>query len=231
MAEARQKFLTHMSHELRTPLNAVMGFSELLKGEGLTTDQAQWAGRINQAGGELLGVVNEMIRLSELDSWTGDAATTASLPERPLTTLPERLPFEGGRGLRVLYVDDNEANRALVSAVLTAQGFDCQTADDGREGVAAAQAGGWDLILMDIQMPVMNGVDACRAIRALPGPAGAIPILALTANTLDVQLREYAAAGMDDTIAKPVNVAELLAKVWDWCDATSRTSAIGTHKG
>jgi CheY-like chemotaxis protein len=119
----------------------------------------------------------------------------------------------------VLYVDDNDNNRALVTAILTAQGFDCQTAEDGRQGLDAARTGDWDLVLMDIQMPVMDGVEATRAIRALGGPAGAVPIVALTANTLADQIADYAAAGMDDVIAKPVDMGELIGKTQTWIAA------------
>ena len=69
---------------------------------------------------------------------------------------------------------------------------------------------------MDIQMPVMDGVEATRRIRALGGEAGAVPIVAVTANTLADQVESYFEAGMDDLIAKPVNMAELLAKVAHW---------------
>jgi CheY-like chemotaxis protein len=196
----------------------------VLKGDGLTADQAEWAERIHDAGKHLLTVVNEMIRLSELEGWTGEAAEPAPADAEPLKEVSRQTPAEGGRPLRVLYVDDNEANRALVTAILTAHGIGCQTANDGREGLLAATAGGWDLILMDIQMPVMDGVEATRAIRALPGPAGAVPIVALTANTLEHQLRDYAVAGMQDTIAKPVDMAELIAKVLAWCETVTEPS-------
>ena len=216
MAEARQKFLTDMSHELRTPLNAVIGFSELLTTAGLAAEPSDHAARIHGAGKRLLSVVNEMIRLSELDGWTGErAADEPTEPEAPAGRGPE--PAAGA--LRVLYVDDNESNRSLVTAVLRSQGIDCRTANDGREGVAAARTGGWDVILMDIQMPVMDGVEATRAIRALPGPAGAAPILAVTANTLASQLETYADAGMDDCVSKPIDMAELLTKIVAWSEA------------
>ena len=118
--------------------------------------------------------------------------------------------------MRVLYVDDNDNNRALVSTLLSLQGVVCETADDGAQGLAAASRGDWDLVLMDIQMPVMDGVEASRRIRALGDEAAAVPIIALTANTLDDQLATYAEVGMNDCIAKPVNAAELFSKVAHW---------------
>jgi CheY-like chemotaxis protein len=118
--------------------------------------------------------------------------------------------------LRVLYADDHHANRILIQAMLGAKGHACDLACDGAEAVRMAEAGGYDLILMDIQMPVLDGVGAACEIRALDGPEGRVPILALTANTLSDQVESYRAAGMQDCIAKPVNMAELLAQVARW---------------
>ncbi len=123
------------------------------------------------------------------------------------------------RPLTVLYADDHEANRLLVQTLLATQGHVCDLAEDGAQALEAARGGAYDLILMDIQMPVMDGVRAAREIRALPGKAGATPILALTANTLDEQLEAYAAAGMNDCIPKPVDMLELITKVAAWSRA------------
>lgn len=213
MAEARQKFLTDMSHELRTPLNAVIGFSELLSGAGLAPAQGDQARRIHQAGQRLLTVVNQMIDLSEQD---GDPALAPSVePATEQPPEPTAGPQDGAR-LRVLCVDDNQTNRMLVTAMLSGQGMVCETADDGALGLAAAASGDWDVVLMDIQMPVMDGVESARRIRALGGEAGAVPIIAVTANTLASQVETYVAAGMDDLVAKPVDMAELIGKVGYW---------------
>ncbi len=209
MAEARQRFLTDMSHELRTPLNSVIGFSDLLSKAGLAQEHADHAARINGAGQRLLSVVNDMIDLS-----ADEASADPCLDPGAATTTAAN---EDGAGvLRVLYVDDHDSNRALVMAVMSAQGIVCATADDGAQGVEAARDGDWDVILMDIQMPVMDGVDATRAIRALPGLVGRTPILALTANTLPEQLIQYEEAGMDDCIAKPMNIVDLVTRVTAW---------------
>lgn len=219
MAEARQKFLTDMSHELRTPLNAVIGFSDLLTKAGLAHDHDDQARRINDAGQRLLSVVNDMIDLS-----ADDAPAILARPaneDRPAPTVEiaeadAAAPDAPSQTLKVLYVDDHDSNRKLVMAVMSAQGIFCATADDGAQGVRAAQGGDWDVILMDIQMPVMDGVAATRAIRALPGLIGRTPILALTANTLPEQLVDYEQAGMDDCIAKPMNIVDLVTRVTAW---------------
>jgi len=107
-------------------------------------------------------------------------------------------------GLHVLLVEDNATNRLIASRMLEALGARVTTADDGVQGVAAARKG-FDLILMDIQMPVMDGVEATQRIRALKGSAGKVPILAMTANALAHQQASYLAAGMDGAIAKPLS--------------------------
>ncbi|HEY0600200.1 response regulator [Brevundimonas sp.] len=213
MSEARQQFLTDMSHELRTPLNAVIGFSALLTEAGLGAGPTDQARRIHEAGRGLLEVVNRMIDLSEADF---DVAPQATATQTVDPAADETAGGEEALGLRVLYVDDNESNRTLVRAMLATQGIACETANDGSQGLEAAAGGDWDVILMDIQMPVMDGVTAARRIRSLTGAAAVTPIIALTANTLDEQVRSYTEAGMDDCIAKPVNMVELLTKTAHW---------------
>jgi CheY-like chemotaxis protein len=156
-----------------------------------------------------------MIRLSELDQPTGAAEAPSEAaseciagPSQPYPVTPDTL--------RILCVDDNESNRSLVTAILRAQGFECSIAEDGARAVEAARHGCWSLILMDIQMPVIDGVEATRAIRSMPAPAGAVPIVALTANTQAEDLERYARAGIDDCIGKPFQARELLSKVIAW---------------
>jgi signal transduction histidine kinase len=123
---------------------------------------------------------------------------------------------EDGRALSVLYADDHDSNRLLVKSLLESLGHSCDTAVDGAEAVRSALTGDYDIILMDIQMPVQDGVGATRAIRASGGAMARAPILAVTANTLSEQRAAYAAAGMNDCIAKPVDPQELLSKLSQW---------------
>ena len=116
-------------------------------------------------------------------------------------------------GLKVLVVEDNATNRMIASKILESLGASVETADDGEQGVVAAARGGFDLILMDIQMPGIDGVEATRRIRALGGPAAQVPVLALTANVLNHQRHAYMAAGMSGTVAKPISPNLLLAEI------------------
>ena len=112
--------------------------------------------------------------------------------------------------LHVLVVDDNATNRFLAGKLLEL--FDCtfETAENGQLAVEKASAQAFDLILMDIKMPVMDGVAATRAIRALPGVAGGLPILALTANADERDAVAYRAAGMNGVVQKPIQPDVLL---------------------
>lgn len=112
--------------------------------------------------------------------------------------------------LHVLVVDDNAANRFVAGKVLELFGCTHETADDGRQALERAAVAPFDLILMDVKMPVMDGVAATRAIRALPGAASVVPILALTANADPRDEAEYLAAGMDGVAQKPIQPDALL---------------------
>ncbi|MFN3668420.1 MAG: PAS domain-containing protein [Brevundimonas sp.] len=116
-------------------------------------------------------------------------------------------------GLRILMADDAAANRELVVAILGGLGVAVETVEDGAQAVEAARRGRHDLILMDVHMPVMDGLDATRAIRALDGPAGQVPIVALTANVQPEQVQRCREAGMDDHVGKPIQVPELVRAI------------------
>jgi PAS domain S-box-containing protein len=116
-------------------------------------------------------------------------------------------------GLRVLVVEDNATNRMIASKLLESLGASVETAADGYLGVEAAERGGFDLILMDVQMPGIDGLEAARRIRALGGAAAATPIVALTANVLAHQQRRYLDAGMDGVVGKPISPGALVAEI------------------
>jgi two-component system, sensor histidine kinase len=113
--------------------------------------------------------------------------------------------------LRLLAAEDNPTNQQVLAAVMGSLGLEVDIVADGRQAFEAWRDGAYDLILMDIQMPVMDGIDASRAIRAAEGETGRrrTPIVALTANALSHQVEEYLAAGMDGHVAKPIEIAKL----------------------
>ncbi len=125
-------------------------------------------------------------------------------------------------GMKVLMADDAAPNRELVRIILQAFGVELDTVENGAEAVQAVAGGGYDLILMDVHMPVMDGMDATRAIRALPGEVGRVPVIALTANVQPEQVVACKAAGMDAHVGKPIQVAGLVEAM---AQALARTGA------
>ncbi|WP_309643595.1 ATP-binding protein [Phenylobacterium sp.] len=113
--------------------------------------------------------------------------------------------------LRLLAAEDNPTNQQVLAAVMGSLGIEIDIVADGKLAFEAWRDGGYDLILMDIQMPVMDGIDSARAIRATEAEHGRTrtPIVALTANALSHQVEEYLAAGMDGHVAKPIEIAKL----------------------
>ncbi|SFI97451.1 ATP-binding protein [Caulobacter sp. UNC279MFTsu5.1] len=162
---------------------------------------------IDRMGGEI-GVAST---LGEGSVFWIELSARAVAPDQAPAPAPAALEAE--RPPRVLLVDDHPMNRELGHALLTLAGCEVSTADDGAQAVDAARLGGFDLILMDVHMPGMDGLAAARAIRALPAPHGAVPIIALSADVLPDQIARCRAAGMDDHVAKPIRREELVAAV------------------
>lgn len=113
---------------------------------------------------------------------------------------------------RILLVEDNEMNRDMLSRRLERKGFEVSIAVDGAEGVSKAEADSPDLILMDMNLPVMDGWEATREIKAKPATAG-IPVIGLTAHAMAGDREKGLAAGCDDYDTKPVDFKSLLGKI------------------
>jgi CheY-like chemotaxis protein len=118
-----------------------------------------------------------------------------------------------GAGLRLLAAEDNPVNQLVLRTLLSQIGVQAVMVGDGVDAVAAWESGDWDVILMDVQMPRMDGPTAVRFIRERELVQGRrrTPIVALTANAMTHQVDEYLAAGMDGFVAKPIEVERLFA--------------------
>ena len=126
---------------------------------------------------------------------------------------PEKRDYTG---IKLLVADDNPINSEIAAMILSQEGFEIDTAENGQiayEMIRDAAEDEYKLILMDVQMPVMNGYDATRNIRALSGKKGSIPIVALTANTFESDREEAKNAGMNAHVAKPFNPEELISEI------------------
>ncbi len=114
-----------------------------------------------------------------------------------------------GRILDILIADDNETTRYLLSAMLGRLGHRTTAMEDGQQALGAAETHRFDIVLMDMQMPVMDGATATRAIRTLPGPAGQVPVIALTADAIAEHHPGFLSAGANEVVVKPVVWREL----------------------
>ena len=148
----------------------------------------------------------------------GEASTPAALRADP-EEIERDLALRAG--CRVLLAEDNAINREVASALLRSVGLRVECAEDGVEAVEAARRGPYDLVLMDLHMPKMDGLAATRAIRALPGWSRR-PIVAMTATTLLDDRRACLDAGMDDFVSKPVDPDRLVETLDRWLDGPRR---------
>ena len=215
-----------------TPDTLTVSFSVRDTGIGVTAEQQAhifqpftqaYASISRQFGGTGLGLsisrslVEQMGGTLHLDSAVGQGSTftfALTLPRaraQPVAPAPAPAPTKAVAGLRVLVAEDNAVNRLLVRLLLTHHGVHVTEATTGAEALARVRAEVFDVVLMDVQMPEMNGLDATAAIRALPDPARArVPILALTANAFRADTDRYLAAGMNGCLTKPFEEAELV---------------------
>jgi signal transduction histidine kinase/ActR/RegA family two-component response regulator len=130
--------------------------------------------------------------------------------------------------LRILAAEDNSVNQLVLKTLLSQAGIDPMEVADGAEALAAWREHDWDLILMDVQMPIMDGPTATRAIREAERTRGRprTPIVALTANAMAHQIAEYRAAGMDGFVAKPIDIEQLFAAIEAALDQPRDTEAV-----
>ena len=136
------------------------------------------------------------------------ASEPAARPDEVLMAAPAETD-RAGAGPRVLVAEDHPLNRRIIGILLDELGLAHEIVEDGAAAVEAAASERFDRVLMDIQMPGMDGLEATRAIRALPGPCRRIPVIAVTADAMSDHAEACRSAGMDDFLAKPIQPAQL----------------------
>jgi two-component system, sensor histidine kinase len=173
--------------------------------------------------------------LADLDSALAPAAAAAAAPEteagpqaEPVATAEPEAEAETeaeDRPLRVLVADDHEINRRAVEVVLSPLGARITSAVDGRQALGAALLEAFDIIVMDVRMPEMNGRDATRKIRGQPGPNRHTPVIAVTADSDAADVEACREAGMNWFVAKPIDPAKLVQTVVDALEEAERDAA------
>ena len=188
-------------------------FERFHQGDGSTT---------RRFGGSGLGlaITQRLARMMGgevgFESRLGDGSIFWAEVAAPAAEAPKAGDDVGGQllqGARVLVVEDNATNRLIATKMLEHLGAEVETAEDGLQGVEAISRAAFDLIFMDVQMPVMDGLEATRQIRGMPEPAGRIPIIAMTANAMAHQQAAYITAGMNGAIAKPLSPSALVSEI------------------
>ncbi|NWL32133.1 response regulator [Paenarthrobacter nitroguajacolicus] len=154
------------------------------------------------------------------------ATKTAGMPTPPPMAHPVESADPVPRLGKLLVAEDNEVNQLVARGMANRLGYEVHIVDDGEQAVSAALTGTYAAVLMDCHMPVMDGFDATRAIRARNGHSARIPIIAMTAGALDEDRERCFAAGMDDYISKPVDLATLAEVLSRWVPQTS-TADVG----
>jgi CheY-like chemotaxis protein len=188
---------------LTSSLGTRPGLSEMAE-----ADVFRWLNK-PLAAGRLLQVVRDM---ASLHGGRFAVAPPPSLEETNHALVLDR----GSSAVRVMVAEDNEINRRVLAGMLRRMGCEVAFAVDGREALLLLEQREFDLVLMDCQMPEMDGFEATRRIRALGGIHATLPILALTANVLPSDREACFAAGMDDFLSKPVKLDVLRAALQRW---------------
>ena len=165
------------------------------------------------------------IRQSSLTEQLSDAHHTSS-PQEPINAPQSQAPRANAEGaLRVLLAEDNQINAVLATTIIKRAGHQVDLAKNGQEAIDAVQRQRYDVVLMDMHMPGVDGAEAARHIRSLDGDIASTPIIALTANAMASDRQKCIAAGMDDFISKPFEPADLTGMLRKWGGAKSTYSA------
>ncbi|MHB1854780.1 MAG: ATP-binding protein, partial [Acidimicrobiales bacterium] len=151
-----------------------------------------------------------------LDPVAGMGGLNERAGARAMMAEPTSALLMTSAGLRLLVVEDNDINQQVAVGMLESQGHRVDVATNGQEALEALEGACYAAVLMDCQMPVMDGYETTRAIRALAGPQHRTPIIAMTAGARATDRDRCLAAGMDDYIAKPIRLGELAAVVTRW---------------
>ena len=194
---AKNEFLSEIAHEIRTPLNSLNGGLDLLS--DVVGTQSEDFKVVRQAADQLVVIASQLIEQA------GDETLISA--QQPAvngeTARDERQDLDAPP--RVLVAEDTESNRYVIERMLDTIGCDVTAVTNGVEALEAIRTKTFDVVLMDVMMPIMDGEQATQAIRALAGPASRIPIIGVTAHSLQAERERLLSAGMTACLAKPIS--------------------------
>ncbi|MBF0432929.1 MAG: response regulator, partial [Fibrobacteria bacterium] len=227
----KSHFLAVISHEIRTPVNGILGFLELFKETTLDSQQKEYLQNLIASGEILSRLINDIQDLSGVD----EDKVNLNLKDFDLKTLMENVKKDlksksednseqqdtssksqdlSFQGLKVLVAEDNAINQQFISKYLKRLGCEVDLAENGKQAYQKVSLNEYDLCLMDVMMPEMDGIDATREIRKNQNED--LPILALTANAMEGDKEKCLLAGMNDYLSKPINPETLKEKIIQW---------------
>jgi len=200
----KSKLIIDISHQMRTSLSGLLGFEKFLLETELTSKQNEYIVLMSESSQELLTLVDNILETAPRLNRNDERKFLDKLETIEKKTMP-----------KVLIVDDNDINKRLLSKVLERFKLVVVFASNGKEAVLLRESEQYDMIFMDIEMPVMNGVDASIAIRKfeLENNHAEVPIVALTANTGRRHRETYLSAGMNDYMIKPIQIDDVKKRI------------------
>ena len=183
----------------------------------LAASEAEGTGLGLSISARLAGLMGGRIGCTDADPAPG-ACFWVELPLKRAAPAPRAAPPLDGHRLRLLAVDDTHSNLSVLRALLSTTGFELETVSEGQAAleaveIAAREGRPFDLVLMDVMMPGMDGLEATRRLRALPGTMGGMPIIAVTASAFPEDIATCRAAGMVGHVTKPVELAALMRAI------------------
>lgn len=206
--KAQHSFLISMSHEMRTPMNAILGFGRHLRETELNTERQESLKIVIEAGERLLSTLNTALKKIEKVHEEGTMLRELHL------NCPSSISYElKGAGVKVLIVEDNQVNQLLAKKILERYCFETETAENGKIALDKLKRDHFDIVLMDLQMPEMDGYEASRRIREPGSGWSEVPIIAMTAHTVSGDRERCMAIGINEYISKPYKAAELYEKM------------------
>ena len=200
LAKAKEEFLSNVSHELRTPLNGIIGFTDILiESKNLDESQKKHLSTIKKSSDTLLTLVDEL-----LDNENSNIEVL-----NPIDVMGT------SKKIKILVAEDNAINQLLISTILNQEGFEVVVADNGKIAVDLLIESDFDIILMDLMMPEMNGYDATEYIRKnLTSVKASIPIVAVSADVTKDVKEKCKAVGMNEYISKPYDSKHLIEIIY-----------------